>query len=169
VTVDIASGAGNVFAIVDAASVGLAIRPELADDIARRGMAVRAAIDEQLRVDTLAGDVTPIDNVILHEPLDRGVSRNALVWGPGQVDVAPCGSGTCARMALFHHRGELAVGDTYVSEGLSGLAFVGRIAGETSVAGRRAILPEITGTAYVTGTSRLTFDPDDPLREGLRP
>jgi proline racemase len=71
-------------------------------------------------------------------------------------------------MALFHHRGQLAVGDTYTSEGLSGLAFTGRIARETDAGGRRAIMPEVTGTAYITGTSQFFFDPDDPLRAGLR-
>ena len=130
---------------------------------------MRAAVNEQLRIEGPDGGATPIDNVLLHEPLARGVSRNALVWGPGQVDVAPCGSGTCARMALFHHRGELAVGESYTSEGLSGLTFTARLAAETSVGGRRAVLPEITGSAYITGTSQFLFDPDDPLREGLRP
>jgi proline racemase len=165
VPLDIAVGAGNVFAIIEAQHLGLAIRREATDEIARRGMAARNAVNEQLRVEG-PGGVGPIENVILHEPLAGGVSRNALVWGPGQVDVAPCGSGTCARMALFHHRGELAVGGSFTSEGLSGLAFTGRIAGETVVDGRRAILPEITGTAYITGTSQLLFDPDDPLRYG---
>jgi len=169
VPLDVSVGAGNVFAIVEAPRLGLALRREVADEIARRGMAVRAAVNEQLRVEGPGGGVAPIENVIIHEPLAQGLSRNALVWGPGQVDVAPCGSGTCARLALFHHRGELAVGGSFTSEGLSGLAFTGRIAGETDVSGRRAILPEITGTAYVTGTSQHLFDPDDPLREGLRP
>jgi proline racemase len=167
VPVDVAVGAGNVFAILEAASLGLTVRREAADDIARRGMAARAAVNEQLRVDAPGRGIAPIDNVIVHEPLTAGVSRNALVWGPGQVDAAPCGSGTCARMALFHHRGELAVGDSYTREGISGLAFTGRIAGETEVEGRRAILPEITGTAYITGTSQFLFDPEDPLRAGL--
>jgi len=167
VPVDLAVGAGNVFAIIDAARLGLAVGRESVDDIARRGMAARAAINEQLRVESLGGGVSPVENLIVHEPLTRGVSRNALVWGAGQVDVAPCGSGTCARMALFHHRGELAVGGTYTSQGISGLAFTGRIAGETDVHGRRAILPEITGSAHITGTSTFLFDPDDPLRHGL--
>ena len=96
------------------------------------------------------------------------MSRNALVWGEGEVDAAPCGSGTCARLALLHHRGRLRVGDTMVSEGLLGLSFLGRIAGETEVAGVTAILPEVTGTAYITGMSQQLFDPDDPLREGFR-
>ena len=169
VPVDIAVGAGNVFAIVEASKLGLAVRRDAADEIARRGMAARAAINEQLRVEAPGGGVTPIENVLVHEPLAGGISRNALVWGPGQVDAAPCGSGTCARMALFHHRGELAVGGSYTSEGISGLAFTGYIAGETEVQGRRAILPEITGTAYITGTSQFLFDPDDPLRAGLAP
>lgn len=168
IPLDVAVGAGNVFAIIDAHHAGVVIRGEAVPEIARRGMAARAAINEQLRIEGPGGAVTAIDNVIFHEPLDgRRVSANALVWGPGQVDAAPCGSGTCARMALFHHRGELAVGDTYTSRGLSGLAFTGRIAGETDVAGRRAVMPEVTGSAFITGTSQVCFDPDDPLRAGL--
>jgi proline racemase len=168
VPLDIAVGAGNVFAIVEAAALGLAVRRERVGDIAARGMAVRQAIAEQLPVRVPGQDAVAVDNVILHEPPDRnGVSRNALVWGPGQVDAAPCGSGTCARLALLHHRGRLRVGDTMVSEGLLGLAFLGRIAGETEAAGVPAILPEITGTAYLTGTSQFFFDPDDPLRDGF--
>jgi proline racemase len=72
-------------------------------------------------------------------------------------------------MALFHQRGVLAVGESYTSEGLSGLTFTGRLAGETTVDGRPAVLPEITGSAHITGTSQFFFDPGDPLREGLRP
>jgi proline racemase len=170
VPLDVAVGAGNVFAIIDAARLGLAVRRELTGEIARRAMAARTAINEQLRVELPGTGVVPVDNVLVHEPPDaRGVSRNALVWGPGEVDVAPCGSGTCARMALLHHRGELGVRDTLISEGLSGLSFTGRIASETEVSGRRAIVPEITGTAYVTGTSQFLFDPADPLRDGFLP
>lgn len=170
VPLDIAVGAGNVFAIIDARHAGVAVRAEGAGEIAHRGMAARAAINEQLRVEGPGGTVAPIENVIFHEPLDAGrVSPNALVWGPGQVDAAPCGSGTCARMALFHHRGQLGVGDTFTSRGLSGLSFTGRIASETTVAGRRAVMPEVTGTAFITGTAQALFDPDDPLRAGLLP
>jgi proline racemase len=168
VALDIAVGAGNVFAIVEAPAVGLAVRRERAGEIAARGMAVRQAIAGQLTVRVPGQGEVTVDNVILHElPDARGVSRNALVWGPAQVDAAPCGSGTCARLALLHHRGRLSVGDTMVSEGLLGLSFLGRIAGETEVAGVPAIRPEVTGTAYITGTSQFFFDPDDPLREGV--
>jgi proline racemase len=167
VELDIAVGVGNVFAVVEAAKLGVSVRRELAKRIAQRGMAVREAINAQLHVDVPGVGKTSVDNVLVHElPDAAGVSPNALVWGPGQVDAAPCGSGTCARMALFHHRGLMAVGSTFVSRGLLGLDFMGRIAGETEVEGRPAILPEITGTAYLTGFSQFLFDPEDPVRAG---
>ena len=128
---------------------------------------MRDAVNAQLQVDVPGLGKTTVDNVLVHElPDAHRVSSNALVWGPGQVDAAPCGSGTCARMALFHSRGLMEVGATFVSRGLLGLDFTGRIAAVTSVEGRPAILPEITGTAYLTGFSQLMFDPDDPLRTG---
>ena len=168
VSIDIAVGAGNVFAIVEAAHLGLSVQRELAKRIAQRGMAVRHAVNAQLQVEIPDLGKTSVDNVLVHElPDAAGVSRNALVWGPGQVDAAPCGSGTCARLALFHQRGLMGVGSTFVSEGLLGLSFTARIGGETVVeGGRPAILPEITGTAYLTGFSQLLFDPDDPMRAG---
>jgi proline racemase len=167
VPLDIAVGVGNVFAIVEAGRVGVAVERERTREISRRGMAVRDAVNGQLTVEVPGLGKTSVDNVLIHElPGADRVSPNALVWGPGQVDPAPCGSGTCARMALFHHRGLMSVGSTYVSRGLLGLDFKGRIGGETSVEGRRAILPEITGTSYLTGFSQITFDPDDPLRSG---
>ncbi|HTY80940.1 MAG TPA: proline racemase family protein [Candidatus Bathyarchaeia archaeon] len=167
VPLDIAVGVGNVFAVVEAPRLGLAVQRELAKKISERGMAVRHAVNAQLQVEIPGAGKTSVDNVLVHElPDARGVSRNALVWGPGQVDAAPCGSGTCARLALFHHRKLMGVGSSFVSEGLLGLQFTGRIAGEAEVEGRPAILPEITGTAYLTGFSQFHFDPADPLRAG---
>lgn len=167
VPLDVSVGVGNVFAIVEARHVGVSVRREHAKRIAQRGMAVREAVNAQLQVAVPGLGKTSVENVLVHElPGADGVSPNALVWGPGQVDPAPCGSGTCARMALFHHRGLMAVGSTFVSRGLLGLDFTGRIAGETDVEGRRAILPEITGTAYLTGMSQFLFDPEDPVRAG---
>ena len=167
VMLDIAVGVGNVFAIVEAKRLGLEVRRELTKRIARQGMAVREAINAQLKVEVPGVETANVENVIIHElPGSDGVSPNALVWGPGQVDAAPCGSGTCARMALFHHRGLMTVGSAYTSQGLLGLSFTGRIAGLTEVEGRRAILPEVTGTAFLTGMSQFFFDPEDPLRTG---
>ena len=167
VSLDISVGVGNVFAVVQAEKLGVAVQREQTPRIARRGTAVRDAVNAQLRVDVPGVGKTTVDNVLVHElPDAKSISPNALVWGPGQVDAAPCGSGTCARMALFHHRGLMDIGSTFVSRGLLGLDFTGRIRGVTTVEGRRAILPEITGTAYLTAMSQFLFDPDDPVRNG---
>ncbi|HEU4438876.1 MAG TPA: proline racemase family protein, partial [Methylomirabilota bacterium] len=167
VPVDVAVGAGNVFAIVEAQHLGVSVRRELAKRIAQRGMAVRHAVNAQLRVEVPGLGKTTVDNVLVHELPDAdGVSPNALVWGPGQVDAAPCGSGTCARLALFHHRGLMEVGATFVSRGLLGLSFTARLGSLSQVEGRPAVLPEITGTTYLTGFSQQLFDPGDPMRGG---
>src|SRR2546426_10131072 len=159
VPVDIAVGVGNVFAIVEAEHVGVSVRRELTKRIAQRGMAVRHAVNAQLQVEIPGLGKTSVDNVLVHELPDAdGVSPNALVWGPGQVDAAPCGSGTCARLALFHHRGLMGVGSTFVSQGLLGLSFTARIGGATAVAGRVGGLPAVTRTAYLTRFSQLLFD-----------
>src|SRR5256712_823221 len=167
VPVDIAVGVGNVFAIVEAPHVGVAVRRELAKRIAQRGMAVREAVNAQLRVDVPGLGKASVGNVLVHELPDvAGVSPNALVWGPGQIDAAPCGSGPCARMALFPPPGLMRVGPTGPRRRVPGVDFTGPIGGESVVQGRRAILPEITGTAYLTGFSQFLFDPDDPVRTG---
>lgn len=168
VPVDISVGVGNVFAVVEAARLGVTLHREHARRIAQRGMALREAVNAQLHVDVPGLGKSSVDNVLVHSLPDAdGVSPNALVWGPGQVDAAPCGSGTCARMALFRERGLMGVGSTVLSRGLLGLDFRGRIAADTTVEGRRAILPEVTGTAYLTGFNRFIFDPADPLRDGF--
>jgi proline racemase len=168
VPLDIAVGVGNVFAVVDAERLDVPLHREHARRIGQRGMAVREAVNAQLHVDVPGLGKTSVDNVLIHRPPDaEGVSPNALVWGPGQVDAAPCGSGTCARMALFRHRGLMRAGSTMLSRGLLGLDFRGRIAADTEVEGRPAILPEVTGTAYLTGFSHFLFDPADPLRDGF--
>src|SRR4029434_4036241 len=118
---------------------------EQVSKIAQRGMAVREAVNAQLHVDVPGLGKTSVDNVLLHElPGADRVSPNALVWGPGQVDGAPCGSGTCARMALFRHRGAMAVGSTLISRGLLGLDFSGRIVGAATADRRAAITAEVT-------------------------
>ena len=90
VALDVSVGVGNVFAIVEAPAVGVAIRREQVKKIAQRGMAVRDAVNAQLRVDVPGLGKTSVDNVLIHElPDAHGVSPNALVWGPGQVDAAP--------------------------------------------------------------------------------
>ena len=86
---------------------------------------------------------------------------------PGWFDRSPCGTGTCARMAQLNARGELAVGDELVNESFIGSRFTGRLLGETTVGDLPAVLPSITGRAWVTGMGQYLLDPTDPFPAGF--
>jgi len=169
VTMDIAYG-GNFFGILDARQVGLEIRPERAGDIIRIANMIREATYEQIRV---VHPENPIIDRMTHvefygEPTQPGADvRNAVVFPPGQIDRSPCGTGTSARLAALHARGELAVGQEFVHESILGNVFRARIVEETLVGGLKAVVPEVTGSAWVTGINSWVIDPDDPLKNGF--
>jgi proline racemase len=188
-TVDV-SFAGGFFVMVAADQIGSkrsgSLTPENAPELARWGMAVIEAGNRQLRVQHPTRTyINTIDVVEFYDPIGHPQARgkNFVVYGEGHVDRSPCGTGTCAKMALLHRRGELAVGRTFVNEGLLGTTFEGRIVEETTVgdpsnprlrsgqAGSGhclpAIVPEIRGTAYLTGLHRFVVTPGDPFPEGF--
>ena len=101
-------------------------------------------------------------------PAPGADGRAATAIHPGWIDRSPCGTGTSARMALLHGRGELALGAEYVHESLLGTRFVGRLVEQAEVGGRLAVVPEITGSAWVTAVGRHLLDPDDPFPAGFR-
>jgi proline racemase len=171
-TVDTAYG-GDSFVIVDATALGLAISPDEAREIAELGVKITAAANEQL------GFVHPenpgwdhISFCQLAGPLARDgdmlTGPNAVVVRPGKIDRSPTGTGCSARMAVLRARAEMHVGDRYLARSIIGSEFACRIVGETTVAGRPAILPEITGRAWITGTRTEMLDPDDPWPSGYR-
>ncbi len=94
------------------------------------------------------------------------VSRNTCIVAPGRSDRSPTGTGTCARLAVLHARGQMVVGDAMIHESIIGSRFHGRIVSATSVGGRPAIVPAIRGRAWITGFHTYLLDPDDPYPEG---
>jgi trans-L-3-hydroxyproline dehydratase len=157
--VDIAFG-GMWYAIADATALGFALTPSEARDISNAGERIRIAAKEQLdeRV-----SITQIA-----EPW-RGVgavTKNAVVVAPGRLDRSATGTGLSARMAALHARGLMRVGDTMTHASVIGSTFDGRIVAETTVDGRTAIVPAIRGSAWITGTTELYVDDDDPFPEG---
>jgi proline racemase len=106
--------------------------------------------------------------VVFWEPGTDGASaRNATAISPGWLDRSPCGTGTSARMAQLHARGELRIGETFVNESVIGTRFTGRPVAETTVAGLPAIVPEITGRAWITGMGQYLLDAEDPFPAGF--
>lgn len=181
VNVDVAWG-GMFFAIVDAAALGLALTPDEGRDIVRIGEMVKAAAREQLPVEhpTLPG-LGGISIVELTAPptVPGAHGRNTVVvssgtldWSrpasfTGVLDRSPCGTGTCARMAVLRARGQLALGEDFVHEGILGTTWTGRLLRETAISSRPAVVPQLTGSAWITGRAEYVVDPEDPFREGF--
>jgi proline racemase len=166
---DMAFG-GNFYAIVDAAGAGVAVDPAGADRLIACGADIMAAIDAVDRpVHPVDPRIAGCHHVVLHAPgRDGSDARAATSIHPGWLDRSPCGTGTSARLAQLHARGELGVGEPFVSESVLGTRFVGRIVEETEVAGIPAIVPEITGRAWITGMGQYLLDPEDPFPAGFR-
>ena len=95
------------------------------------------------------------------------VSRNAVIVAPGRIDRSPCGTGTCARLAVLHARGQLAPGQGFVHESIIGSRFEGRIVATVAVGPHAGVVPEITGRAWLAGLGRLVLAPGDPFPEGF--
>jgi proline racemase len=168
VTVDVAYG-GMWYAIADAALLGFAIQPDEARDLSLAGERIRAAARDQLPcVHPENPEIAGISIVQIAEPWKGvgAVSRNAVVVSPGRLDRSATGTGLSARMAVLHSRGLMGVGDAMTHASAIGSTFDGRIVAETTAGGRPAIVPAISGSAWITGVSQLVVDPADPFPEG---
>jgi proline racemase len=168
VAYDMAFG-GNFYAIVDAAAVGLSVDPARSDELVEGGRAVMAAIDAADRpVHPEDPRIAGCHHVVFHEPgRDGAHARAATSIHPGWLDRSPCGTGTSARMAQLHARGALGLGEPFVNESVIGTRFTGRLVEEATVGGRPAVVPEITGRAWITGMGQYLLDAEDPFPAGF--
>jgi proline racemase len=181
VTVDVAYG-GMFYVIADAEHFGLGLTPDEGRDIVRISEMIKAAANEQLPVVhpdqpgfagiTIAQLSGPPHAAASSRRNVVTVSTGQLDWErpstwTGAIDRSPCGTGTCAKMAALHARGELGLGEDFVHEGILGTTFTGRLVAETTVGSYRAVVPELTGTAWITGFSSWVLDPEDPFPEGF--
>ena len=167
--VDVAYG-GAFCAFVDAGALGYRIVGDEARELADLGERIRPAVVEQLEIahpeQAALGVLSFV--VLTAPPLAGGQARNATIVAPGRLDRSPTGTATSARMAVLAARGELAEGEEFVNESVIGTRLVGRIASRTTVGGTEAIVPAISGRAWITGTHQFVLDPDDPFPAGFR-
>jgi proline racemase len=166
---DIAFG-GNFYAIVELAEVHLAFDRVQQQSIAEAGLAIMAAINSGHRpVHPESPEISGCHHVQFIAPGSTAeYSRHAMVIHPGWFDRSPCGTGTSARMAQLHARGELPLNRDFVNESFIGTRFIGRLIEQTTVGGQIAVIPAITGRAWVTGTAQYQLDPTDPFPAGFR-
>jgi trans-L-3-hydroxyproline dehydratase len=166
---DVAFG-GAFYAFVDARSVGLELVPEQAARIIAAGRAIKAAVVAGGEpTHPLEPDLGFLYGAIFVAPAadPTAHSRNVCVFADGEVDRSPTGTGVSARLALHHARGELAAGEFIRIESILGTSFTGRVVGATTVGPHAAVIPEVTGSAHLTGRSEFWVDPSDPLGKGF--
>jgi trans-L-3-hydroxyproline dehydratase len=172
IEVDTAFG-GDSFVMADVADFGLQITPQNAHIIAALGRKLVQAANQQLpfRHPELP-EWKHYSFCFMREALTRvdGVltSRNACVINPGKLDRSPTGTGCSALMAVLHAKGLMQVGDRYIGRSVIDSKFDGRIIGETTVGNHKAIVPQITGRAWISGQTTLLLDPDDPYPDGYK-
>ncbi len=171
-TVDTAFG-GDSFVVVDASALGFEIVEDEARDIARLGVTITQAANEQI------GFAHPGNTNWNHisfcafcgplETTKTGLrGKSAVSIRPGKVDRSPTGTAVSARMALMAAKGQFQAGQTFEAVSIIGSRFTGRIVGETRIGDRDAIIPEISGRGWITGTHQHMLDPEDPWPEGYR-
>ncbi len=181
VTLDVAYG-GMWYAIVEAAQIGLDIVPGQGAEIVRKGEMIKAAAREQLPV--IHPDNPDIAGISILEftappTLPGADGKNTVVISTGSFDWADpstwtgvldrsaCGTGTCARMAAMHAKGQLPLEQDFVHESILGTTFIGRLIEATTVGPYAAVVPTITGQAWIYGLSSWLVDPSDPFPEGF--
>jgi proline racemase len=169
VAFDLAYG-GHFYALVEAAACGLALEAKEAARIVEVGERIRLAIEARVPlVHPAMPGARGLLYVQFYGPPRRADAdlRNAVVVAPAGLDRSPCGTGTSARLANLHARGRLGVGEVFGHESIIGTRFTGRIAALTDVAGTPAVIPEITGRAWMTARATLSLDPSDPFPGGF--
>ena len=179
--VDVAYG-GMFYVIAEAAAFGLKLTPDEGGEVVRVGEMIKAAAQEQLQVVhpdqpgfagiTIAVMSGPASRPDAHLKNAVIVSTGKLDWNrpstwTGAIDRSPCGTGTSAKMAVLHAKAKLGLNEDFHHEGILGTVFTGRLVEETTVGPYRAVVPEISGRAWVTGLASYVLEDDDPFPEGF--
>ncbi len=168
--VDVAWG-GMAYVLIDAASAGLTVTPDQARDLVEVGQRIKYAAAEQ--IDAVHPENPGFPGITQTEftmpaERDQGIltARNAVIVSPGRIDRSPCGTGTSARLAVMHARGEIAVGERFRHRSIIGTVFEGVIQSTTTIGTVPAVIPTVAGQAWITDLSTIGIDPSDPFPTG---
>lgn len=170
VNYDLAYG-GAFYAYVDANRMGLELTPKYYRNILDIGMKIKRAVMES--GPEIAHPFEPdlsflYGTIFLGDPISEGIdSRNVCVFAEGEVDLCPTGSGVSGRLPLHFAKGELKIGEEMTIESITGSVFRGKIIEEVDFGPFKAVIPEVTGTAHITGQHTFLIDPDDPFKNGF--
>lgn len=165
---DISFG-GSFFAIVNAKQIGLELEIENIEEITELGMHLLSRINDEIDIKHPYLDITTVDLVEFYGPTSnpKAHMKNCVIFGDAQADRSPCGTGTSAKLATLYTKGELKLNEKFVYESITGSLFIGEAIKEVEIAGMKAIIPQITGSAWITGFNEWIIDEQDPHRFGF--
>ncbi len=171
VSVDIAFG-GAFYAFLPAEQVGLRVEPQQHEQVAAAGEAIKQAVNAKMPIEhPIEKDLGFLYGTILTGPPEVPThhSRNVCIFADAEVDRSPTGTGVSARLALHYAKGEITDGQSIVIESILGArsAFSGRVVGQTHIGPYEAIIPEVSGSAFITGRHEFMLDPRDELGRGF--
>lgn len=165
---DISFG-GSFFALVDTGKIGIAVEQENLSALTDLGMKLLKAINESVEVAHPYLDITTVDLVEFYGKSQNPKAhlKNVVIFGESQADRSPCGTGTSAKLAYLYEKGEISIGEEFVYESITGSMFMGIVTKEIEINGRSAIIPRITGSAYIIGLNQLILNSNDPHEYGF--
>ena len=169
IAIDVSFG-GNFFAMVPAKTLGISIHPDNITQLIRIGMQVKKSVNQSLDVQhPTEKHIQTVELAEIYEKPDPSLpySKNVVIYGEGQVDRSPCGTGTSAAMATLYGKGKLALNQEFVNESILGTRFKGKLVKAVEVGGFNGADPVIMGRAYLTGIQQFIVDPDDSLKYGF--
>lgn len=169
VTYDIAFG-GSFFALVDIEQLGWTVNRESIPKLTDFGMRLVHQVNKEVEISHPELDITTVDlaELYCHTETVGCDYRNVVIFGDNMADRSPCGTGTSAKLAALYAHGQIKIGQPFVYESFIGSQFKGVIKEEVKVGSFNAVIPQITGSAYVTGEATYVIDPDDPLKYGFK-
>ena len=155
---------------VDIEQFGWHVDPQSIPQLTDFGMKLIEKVNAEVEIRHPELDITTVDLAELYCSTDTPGcdKRNVVIFGDHMADRSPCGTGTSAKLATLYKKGEIKVGQPFVYESFIGSQFKGVILDTTKVADYDAVIPQITGSAYLTGESTYVIDPDDPLKYGFK-
>ncbi|ABR46896.1 proline racemase [Alkaliphilus metalliredigens QYMF] len=169
VTLDISFG-GSFFAIIDAKQLGVKVETSQSDVLLKLGLQIRDIVNKTIKVQhPEKAHINTVDLVEIYDEASHPEAhyKNVVIFGQGQLDRSPCGTGTSAKLATLYAKGMLKENEEFVYESITGTLFKGRVLETTKVGEIDAVIPEITGSAYITGFNHFVIDPEDPLKYGF--
>ena len=169
INLDIAFG-GSFFALVDVSEIGYGVEPENVNEIIDIGMEIMENVNNQARMQhPELTHINTCDLVKFCGPPSNPLAqcKSTVVFGKGQVDRSPCGTGTSAKLAAMYAKGKIGADEIFINESIVGTLFRGRITEACKVGEFDAVIPEITGSAFITGFNTFVFDNRDPVKGGF--